>query len=263
MDSLTLLQLCFASTTLATIIICNGLLCLAMPMKRSKRNLKNILLVNTLKLTFILWFVEECILQLYFFSIYTYSSIVNVVLTSIVYVAPLLLIILYLFNVKLSVSSWTFGLVVPANVMAALIFGFNGWGFKPVIAWPLMFWAIVLLGHKLNISSSDRLYLAAFSILPATVLWELSWDLVHLSLSLEYFVLGEGTRLLCLPFLVWQLKGLGWHYKPYMPIFLVVYTGWMLTYPFYTWPFEEWFVRLPAIFFSMIVMFGGLSKNER
>lgn len=213
------------------------------------------LLVNATKAVFLILFVDECLLQVSWFFLYSYSPFADAILFSFLSVMPLLVIVLFLFKVKLSASRS----MILANVLGALVLAFNGWGFQPVIAWTTMFWAVIVLGHKFGINSPDRLYLAVFSILPLTVLWEVPWLLVHNSLPLEYFTLNGGSRLLVLPFLFLQLKILGWHFKRWMLLLSVAYAGWMLAYPYLPWQFD-WVVRFPTVAFFVIVMFGGLRK---
>lgn len=185
----------------------------------------------------------------------------SAVLNSLFNIVPLLLIILFLFDVRITFSRLFFVLFGIANLVGALLLGLNGWNFESMSAWSLMLWLIVLLGHKFGVDVSARVYLAFFSILPSTVLWEVSWIAIHSSLLLGYFTLCGGSRLVCLPFLFWELKRLGWHFKNYMLLLTMLYLVWMLILPFLSWPIVVWFVRLPTVAFCVMVIFGGLMKR--
>jgi hypothetical protein len=151
--------------------------------------------MSTAKLLFILLLIDDCFLQLSFFVLYSYVPLTYAVLHAFIQILPLLMIVLFLFKVKLLGWAKPFLFMTVPNALGALILAFNGWGFEPVLAWTTMFWAVIVLGQKFGVNANDRLYLAVFSILPLTVLWELPWLLLHNGLSLNYVVLTGSSGL--------------------------------------------------------------------
>lgn len=182
---------------------------------------------------------------------------------------PHFLFVLYLFDRKIPHFFLNMKLWLILNfVSLALILSLNLWSHQSLLCWSIMFWVIYLLA-KNHISNNQTFYLAGFSVLPATTLWEIPVLLTNgyvetVKTLLFNFVypLFISPKLLAIPFLLLLLKTLKWKLNIISCASFICILTWNLLYLIFPFSLYGWLftgiARLPTILFFVTFIFGGL-----